>query len=158
MSKHEQENEMSNVLKVLLIIAILAVIGSLIFGGYYYLKHRPQDNSQSQNNQSTNVTENKNEVQNVVEEPKEEEPKEEEPKEEPTEEPKEEEKPNEEVSINDEDKAIEMVKKAYGTTEGVYFNIDQPLGNGEYDISVRDSETTSAIEWYRVNVRTGTVQ
>lgn len=158
MSKHEQDNNTSNVLKVLLVIAILAIIGSLVYGGQYYIKNRKEVNSTDENKQSNNITkvEEKNEVQNVVEEPEKEEPKEE-PVEEPVEEPKEEEK-NEEVSVSDEDKAKEIARKTYGTSEGVYFNIDQPLGNGIYEVSVRDKETTSALDWYRVNVRTGTVE
>ena len=160
MSRHRKKDDSTDVLKVLLIIAVLAIVCSLLFGGQHYIKNRQEVNSPEENKQSKNMTkiEDENETQNVVEEQKTEETKEEEPEiEEPKEETKEEEE-NEEVSINDDEKARELAKKEYGTEDGVYFIVDQPLGNGVYAVSVRDKETTSAIEWYTVNVRTGIVQ
>lgn len=65
---------------------------------------------------------------------------------------------NEEVTVTDEQKAIDLAKKEFGTTEGVYFKKEQTQGNGIYIVSVRDSETTKALEWYTVNVKNGTVQ
>ena len=57
-----------------------------------------------------------------------------------------------------EDKAIEMAKKQYGTTDGVYFRIEQIKSNGVYIISVRDNETTRDYAWYTVDVINNTVK
>lgn len=65
---------------------------------------------------------------------------------------------NEVANVSDEDQALNLAKKQYGTTDGVYFKIEQVEGNGVYIVSVRDMETTSAIEWYNVNVKTQTVK
>lgn len=61
------------------------------------------------------------------------------------------------VTVSDEDKAIDLAKKAYGSSDGVYFKVEQIESNGIYIISVRDTETTSALSWYNVNVKTGSV-
>ncbi|MBR4261081.1 MAG: zinc ribbon domain-containing protein [Clostridia bacterium] len=53
----------------------------------------------------------------------------------------------------DEDKAIELVKKAYGSSEGIYFKIEQINNNGTYIISVRDAETTNVLKYYTVDVK-----
>lgn len=63
----------------------------------------------------------------------------------------------EEVNTSDEDKAKDLAKKAYGSSDGVYFKVEQVESNGVYIISVRDTETTSALEWYTINVKTGSV-
>ena len=63
----------------------------------------------------------------------------------------------EEVKTSDEDKAKELAQKAYGSSDGVSFKIEQVEGDGVYIISVRDIETTSALAWYNVNVKTGAV-
>lgn len=62
------------------------------------------------------------------------------------------------VSVSDEDNALALAKKTYGSTDGVYFKIEQTEGNGVYIVSVRDLETTSAIVWYTVNVKNQTVK
>lgn len=64
----------------------------------------------------------------------------------------------EEVTVSDEDKAKELAQKTYGSSDGVYFKIEQVESNGVYIISVRDMETTSALAWYTVNAKTGTVK
>ncbi len=63
----------------------------------------------------------------------------------------------EEVKTSDEDKAKELAQKAYGSSDGVSFKIEQVEGDGVYIISVRDTETTSALAWYTVNAKTGAV-
>lgn len=53
----------------------------------------------------------------------------------------------------DEEKAIAIVKKDWGATEGFYFKA-QPNSNGTYDVSVSD-ENTAVLAWYTVNPKTG---
>lgn len=72
-------------------------------------------------------------------------------------------KPNEEnkdeqVKLSDEDKAKELAKKTYGSSDGVYFKVEQVESNGVYIISVRDAETTNAMAWYKVDVKNQTVK
>ena len=57
-----------------------------------------------------------------------------------------------------EDKAIELAKKEYGVTDGVYFRIEQTKSSDVYVVSVRDESTTAALEWYTVNISTGEVK
>lgn len=56
------------------------------------------------------------------------------------------------VSANDEDKAIQIAKKAWGSTEDVYFSIEQIASNGDYIIRVTSNATVLA--WVTVNVDT----
>ena len=56
----------------------------------------------------------------------------------------------------DEEKAISIVKKEWGADNSVNFTFDHKTENGEYVIAVRNSNTTAAIEWYIVNLSTGT--
>ena len=65
---------------------------------------------------------------------------------------------SEEVSASAEDKAIELAKKEYGVTDGVYFRIEQTKSSDVYVVSVRDESTTAALEWYTVNISTGEVK
>jgi len=55
---------------------------------------------------------------------------------------------------NDEDKAIEIVKKDWGNTDGFAFRVEQINANGTYVISVRNQDSI-ALEWYTVNPTTG---
>ncbi len=61
----------------------------------------------------------------------------------------------EESGLIDEKRAIEIVKKEWGNTNGYEFVIDYQNSDGEYVIAVRDSNTTRVIEWYVVNAETG---
>lgn len=55
---------------------------------------------------------------------------------------------------NNDEKAIELVKKEWGDDQSsVYFNIENKNGT-KYTITVRSSETTEAIAWYDVDVET----
>ncbi len=155
---------MKNFLKVILAILILAVLCVIGYAGWYYYNDKNTSNSQN-NSQQTNNVPNQNKTEVETEENKEEDNKEEEKEEEKAEESqenqeekKEEETSNEEGNISDEDKAIELAKKQYGMTDGVYFRIEQVQSNGVYIISVRDSETTRDYAWYTVNVNNNTVQ
>lgn len=55
----------------------------------------------------------------------------------------------------DEAKAIEIVKKEWGNTNGYEFAIDYKNNDEEYVIAVRDSNTTRVMGWYVVNAQTG---
>ncbi len=56
------------------------------------------------------------------------------------------------VSANDEDKAIQIAKKAWGSTDDVYFSIEQIASNGDYIVRVTSNATVLA--WITVNVGT----
>lgn len=64
----------------------------------------------------------------------------------------------EQNKASNEDIARELAKNTYGSSDGVYFKVEQVEGNGVYIISVRDAETTSALAWYNVDVNTKTVK
>ena len=51
-----------------------------------------------------------------------------------------------------EEKAIELVKKEWGTTDGVYFSNESIDAQGRYIVSVRDRNTTASIMFYLVDV------
>ncbi len=55
---------------------------------------------------------------------------------------------------NDEDKAINIVKKDWGNTSGVAFKVEQINADGSYIISVRN-ESSIAMAWYTVYPKTG---
>ena len=63
--------------------------------------------------------------------------------------------PTEEAKT-DEEKAIAIAKKKWGEDASVNFVFDHKNENGEFVIAVRNSTTTAAIEWYIVNINTGT--
>lgn len=57
----------------------------------------------------------------------------------------------------DKEKAIDIVKKDYGTTSGIeYFVEDERDGKGRYRVVVRDANTTAALAWYFVDVEHNT--
>ena len=154
---------MRNFLKVMLVIVIIAIIGVLAYAGKYYFDDKKQTDANTQNQNNSVTTSPEKEEKKEENEPKDEPEEEpvEEPVDEPTEEPKEEkgeEPSNEENNVSDEDKARELAKKEYGTSEGVYFRIEQTLGNGIYEVSVRDNNTTAEYAWYTIDVRNGTVK
>ncbi len=62
---------------------------------------------------------------------------------------------NEEGLKTDLEKAIDIVKKDWGEDSSVYFAEDGQTRDGEYVICVRDNNTTSAIAWYTVDIKTG---
>ena len=152
---------MRSLLKSLLVIFITAIIIILIYGGNHYFQSREQVDSTANNSTENsalanqNKTTDNNEKENISKEEPEEDVAQEEND---SEEKEDEESGKEEVNINEEDKAIDLAKKQYGTTDGVYFRIEQIQSNGVYIVSVRNSETTRDIAWYTVNVKTGVVQ
>ena len=61
----------------------------------------------------------------------------------------------EESPQTDEEKAIDIAKKDYGSTEKVKFGVEGIQADGKYIVSVRDSSTTEALIYYTVDVITG---
>ena len=55
-----------------------------------------------------------------------------------------------------EEKALELVKKDWGEGANIEFSIDGIDGNGNYIITVRNSQTTEALAFYNVNTNNGT--
>ncbi len=153
MSKSKKEKD--NSLKIILGLLIICVCLCLAYGGKMYLEDKKPVEAVIDNQQPNKV---------VAEEKKDEEKEEnkEENKEEKEDTDKKEEQPeqpeSEEVSASAEDKAIELAKKEYGVTDGVYFRIEQTKSSDVYVVSVRDESTTAALEWYTVNISTGEVK
>lgn len=59
---------------------------------------------------------------------------------------------------SNEEKAINAVKKAWGSEDGVYFASMGIDAKGRYIVSVNDSSTSSVYAWYNVNIQTGEVE
>ena len=55
----------------------------------------------------------------------------------------------------DETKAITIVKQNWGEDNSVYFRCDGKTNSGRYIISVRDRNTTNALNYYEVDPETG---
>lgn len=51
-----------------------------------------------------------------------------------------------------EEKAISLVKKEWGDTDGVYFSNESIDASGRYIVSVRDKMTTNSLAFFVVNV------
>lgn len=51
-----------------------------------------------------------------------------------------------------EEKAIELVKKEWGSTDGVYFSNESIDTEGRYIVSVRDKKKTTSLAFYVVDV------
>lgn len=51
-----------------------------------------------------------------------------------------------------EEKAVELVKKEWGSTDGVYFSNESIDSSGKYIVSVRDRKTTTSLAFYLVDV------
>lgn len=155
---------MRNFLKGLLAIAIVAVIGVIVYTAIIYLDNNKQTNSTANNNQN-NVSNNQSSInknddkKNTDDIDKKEETvnNEQENNQEDNQENKNE-VVNEEVTLNDEEKAIELAKKEYGSTDSVYFRIEQIQSNNIYIVSVRDSQTTRDLAWYTVDIKNNTVK
>ena len=159
----------------LIVVCVIVVVCLLGYAGQYMnedvaptntVANNTKQNVSSSNKNNSYTSSKKEEVidnkkdEEVVEEEKKEEQIVEENKEniEKDEDKKEEEPVVEENSISSEDKAIELAKKAYGSSSDVYFRIEQIQSNGVYIVSVRDNETTKDLAWYTVNVNNGTVK
>lgn len=56
-----------------------------------------------------------------------------------------------------EEKAVDLVKKEWGDTNGVYFSNESIDTNGRYIVSVRDVRTTNSLAFFVVDVDSGLV-
>ena len=61
-------------------------------------------------------------------------------------------------TLSDEEKAKELAKQKWGGNDGVYFAIDTMNSDESYVVSVRDSSSTKVLEWYTIDIKTGTVK
>lgn len=148
---------MRKFLKGLLIIFIIAVICLIAYTAKYYLDKKNQIEVSTNNNQENKSASNQIKVsdekkQDEIDKNKENE------EIEPNDKKEEDKNINEEVNMNNDEKAIELAKKEYGITDGVYFRIEQMQSNNVYIVSVRDSETTRDLAWYTIDVKNGTVK
>ena len=142
--------------KVLVILAIIVVIVAGIFVAKKIIKsdeiktvsqeNVEKNQKENTSNNTINTTIN-NEISNETQENilQNNEIQENDTKQNPTEEAK-----------TDEEKAIAIAKKKWGEDASVNFVFDHKNENGEFVIAVRNSTTTAAIEWYIVNINTGT--
>lgn len=62
-----------------------------------------------------------------------------------------------EKATTKEEKAIELAKKKWRSTSGVYFSNESINSDGRYIVSVRNSKTTDSLAFYLVDVETGLV-
>lgn len=62
----------------------------------------------------------------------------------------------EETPKTEEEKAISIVKKDYGTSENIKISVEGMDENGRHIVVVRNSETTQALAFYFVNVSNST--
>ena len=162
MGKHKKTNkdDTRGFLKALIALMLVAVIVILGYTGKIYIDEKKLANSnpiQNSQNNTINNSSNENKEENENNQTSEDENKSEEEEKTVEEEP-EEEPIQEETSVNDEDKAIDLAKKQFGTSDGVYYRIEQIQSNGVYIVSVRDNETTRDLAWYTVDVKNGTVK
>lgn len=58
----------------------------------------------------------------------------------------------EETPKTEKEKAIDIVKKDYGSSNNIEFSVEGIDGNGSYIVTVRDTKTTQALAFYTVNV------
>lgn len=162
MGKHKKTNKDNTrgFLKALIALMLVAVTVILGYTGKIYIDEKKLANSnpiQNSQNNTINNSYNENKEENENNQTSEDENKSEEEEKTVEEEP-EEEPIQEETSVNDEDKAIDLAKKQFGTSDGVYYRIEQIQSNGVYIVSVRDNETTRDLAWYTVDVKNGTVK
>lgn len=141
----------------LIVIAIVVVLFAIIWFVYDIFKKEPVDtnvnanladentgldniiNDLFENVQTNEQIENENITNNQKEE-------------------KQEDKTNEVISESTEsvttreEKAVELVKKEWGSTDGVYFSNESVDSQGRYIVSVRDKKTTVSLAFYLVDV------
>lgn len=63
----------------------------------------------------------------------------------------------EESNLSPEEKAKQLAKDNWGTDDTVYFSFEEVNEEGRYVISVRDKATTKALEWFYIDIETGTI-
>lgn len=166
---------MNKKLKIILVIVIILIIGTAITFAYIggtdlFKKENNKSNNEvmgmNENNnviqEDNNVIENNiienNVIENNIEDNTEEVENQNSVPEEKNEVVNKNVSPNNDSEIesdNSEEKVIDIVKKDWGSSDGVYFKIQAIDSNGNYVVSVNDSETTGSLAWYTVNPKTG---
>lgn len=63
----------------------------------------------------------------------------------------------EESNLSPEEKAKQLAKDNWGEDSTVYFSFEEVNEEGRYVISVRDKTTTKALEWFYIDIETGTI-
>ena len=136
---------MSKVVKnSLIVIAIAILVFVIIYFVYDLLKAKPTYSEQEGSNMGIDTdklfenvstsNEEKTNIENEVEEPKE----------------------NTEVLngtvTSKEEKAIELAKKQWKSTEGVYFSNMAINSKGNYIVTVNDSKTSKTLAFYEIDV------
>lgn len=65
---------------------------------------------------------------------------------------------NKETSdLEPEEQAKQLAKDNWGEDDTVYFCYEEKNEEGRYVISVRDKATTKALEWFYIDIETGTI-
>lgn len=59
--------------------------------------------------------------------------------------------------LEPEEKAKQLAKDNWGEDDTVYFCYEEKNSEGRYVISVRDKATTKALEWFYIDIETGTI-
>ena len=150
---------------IFLVILIIAVAIGLTWFSYKYInpentvesntnvtKNETRANIEENNVSASNVQENKQENENKQESTNKENINEKENNN------KEEDTTPKTTGESNEEKAINAVKKAWGSEEGVYFASMGIDAKGRYIVTVNDSSTSSVYAWYNVNIQTGEVE
>ena len=154
---------MKDRLKTLTLIFLIIVIASLLTWLSYIIivdKNIKEANSNIVNNEiATNINETET-ASSSVRENKIEKTDEKDEKKIETQEIKNNEEAEKEKVENqtNEEKAINAVKKAWGSEQGVYFASMGIDANGRYIVSVNDSATSVVYGWYSVDIDTGEVK
>ena len=137
-----------------IILIILVLAGAIGLTALSYFVLEPQNMKEAntvanQNEVVSNVKQNELKPSNTVENKQE---KIEENK------PKNEETASEQTTgETNEEKAINAVKKTWGSEDGVYFASMGIDSKGRYIVSVNDSATSAVYGWYNVDIQTGEV-
>lgn len=139
MKKQKKQNVLT-VLIILLVIALIMMIGSILYEEKINMAKQPVQNPEvllPKKEQEPN--------DDTIEQP-------EVPEKEPEYIGEEEKDSMENTTQTDDEKAIDLVKKEYGTDKDVLFNIEKKNGS-KYRIAVRDKSTT-VLAWYEVDTET----
>lgn len=150
----------------LIVIAIIAVLFAIVWFAYDIFKKEPTSadvntNLVDENTGLYNIINDlfENDVENKIEKNVVEEKKENTVESSDTQNQNDKKQENKEVTTSTtesvtsrEEKAIELVKKEWGSTDGVYFSNESVDSNGRYIVSVRDKKTTTSLAFYLVDI------
>lgn len=158
-----------NVKKSLIVIAIVILLFIAVWLMYDAMKEKPVDSKQTNANLVDENTGLDNFInglfENITSDKKEENKVEENTAKEDKTDNNEEKEKNEaqeagtsgESVTSKEERAVELVKKEWGETEGLYFSNDAIDTEGRYIVSVHDRSTTNTLAFFIVDVDSGLV-